>query len=279
MLRIFTWNVHGQVDALREAFRYLSATARYPTIAVITEGPDAHALLRSSAKDRGVGSDQFTNWLNQHLQQAGLPWRWQIVIRMTSQRSVRVGQSRNQSHVVIGYLGPGKLGRHDCTVRAVRAEIETALPIHIVGLHARFSRDAIARNDRMAPFEAARAACRSIEEERGLKIIAGDFNEEPFCDLMFDSRGYRSRCSRPRQPPLPPYWANLTWQAVCWNTTGTFWNVRAKRWMWLDQILVDPNTAEHVDDVRVIRNIFERETFSLSDHAPVEALLRVEVAL
>ena len=280
MLRIFAWNLDANVEALKVALHHLSEGDAVPTITVLTEVPDA-INLQNHGGNRRMTTDYFRRWLAGYMKGAAVTsrWSWQAVVRMTSQAVARTRRGHNQSHTAILYAGPRELKFRHAVERSVRAEIPGFYPVHVVGLHARSSRDAKERQESTAPFASASAVRKVLEKQRGLRIIAGDFNEQPFDPVLMDAGGYYSRATKPRHSGVPRCWANLTWQAIEWNSIGTWWDNKAKTWKWFDQILVDTETAEHVSSVRVLETVGNQASFSLSDHAPIEAILRVEMEL
>ncbi|MEL7371345.1 MAG: endonuclease/exonuclease/phosphatase family protein [Myxococcota bacterium] len=277
MLRIFTWNIQGHVEALQAALTHLGRPDAPATIAVLTEVPDARNLLHRDPKSgRRITTPEFRRWLQSV--RATTPFKtWQGVIYMTAAGTTITPRGANQSHTAILSSCSRTLTYKNGANRFVRAELPGPFPIHVLGVHARYGRAAEDQLNLTAPFVFARALLESVENKQGLKIVAGDFNAEPFDRLLSDLKGYNSRSTRPRKPPMTHYWANLTWQAIKWRSTGTYWSKDARTWKWLDQILVDPVTAEQVVDVNVVERIDGKDPFSWSDHAPIEAILRLEL--
>lgn len=87
--------------------------------------------------------------------------------------------------------------------------------------------------------------------------------------------------ARPRSWParLKSYLANLTWSAIHWGSGGTFWDKKAHRWHWFDQLIVHPNLASGAN-VTVLPSLCGHDVVeeSLSDHLPLEAILAVELS-
>ena len=186
---------------------------------------------------------------------------------------------------MILYRGPGAHRALGSPPERSCVAVVDVLPrkLLVVGVHAKPSSE---YEGRTGPAIAASNIAKQLEKEPdAVQIIAGDLNENPFHSVIMDWDGFHALPAQPplssgrrRGPPRASALANLTWQAIRWKSRGTFRDDN-DRWHWFDQILVDAKSAETASHVDVIETLGGTDVFRYSDHAPLEAVLNLNVEI